>query len=310
MEFCVELPQSVILDDSELDKIAAQGVAAISAAYDLVESQPKETLRERASALAARGIKADTAHPRFGLYNSDNSLVNQYALPRGVYLEQLKAGFERMSLLGVKTAPLHTGGACLPSSPEWALELCAESVRAVLPCAMDYGIVLTLENTFFFNPQRWDGGYGHNARPAQAAKMVYDDIDKLCRLIDGLATPFVKGCFDAGHAHYLGDLEGDHAAMGDRITLYHVHDNNRNNDTHLAPGYGTLDWEALGALMSGYKSEYIVYIEANPWMLGSYGHMIRETNALLSGGRRGECRRCLKCGFSILYDEGGCFCAC
>ena len=310
MELCVELKYAQMYDDALLDESAAQGVIAISAPYDFVESAPKAVLKERVAALSSRGIRVLTAHPRFGVYNSANSLANQYAAPRHLYLEQLKDGLERMSILGAKTAPLHTNGACLPVAPDWAFELCAESVQSVIQAAADAGIILTIENTFFPVPQGWDGGCGKGGRPEQSSVLVYDDIGKLCKLIDMLASPYVKGCYDAGHAHYLGNLAGDHETMGERIALYHIHDNSRDYDMHLPPGYGTLDWETLGELMLSNETDYIAYIEANPWMLGSYGLMIRETRALLSGGRRGESRRCLKCGHLILTDEIGVFCAC
>ncbi|MCL2057576.1 MAG: sugar phosphate isomerase/epimerase [Oscillospiraceae bacterium] len=310
MELCVELLYSEMINDSEIEKIAKQGVTAISVPYDFIESAPVEIIKERAAVLAANGIKALTAHPRFGSYNSANSLANQYVTQRNLYIEQLKNGMERMSILGVKTAPLHTNGACLAVAPNWALELCAESVHAVAPAAQEAGIILAIENTFFPVPQRWDGGYGTDARPPQEPETVYDDMSKICKLIDMLASPYVKGCFDAGHAHYLGDLADDHKTMGDRIYLYHLQDNSRDRDTHLPPGYGTLDWETMGELMTRVSNEYVAYIEASPWMRGTYGSMIRETNALLSGGRKGEYRRCMKCGHLILTDEDGLFCCC
>ena len=310
MDLCVELTYFEMLDDGKLDAIAAQGVKTISAPFEFVESAPKQILKERAAALAERGIKTATSHPRFGYYNSDNSFVNQYVVPRTLYLEQLKDAFERMSILGAANAPLHTNGACLAGAPAWAMELLAESINAVIPAAADAGIVLAVENTFFHMPQRWDGGTGTQGRPAQASVMEYDDIGKLCSLIDQLNSPYVKGCFDAGHAHYLGDLRKDHELMGDGIILYHLHDNSRDRDMHLPPGYGTLDWETCGALMAENKTEYTAYIEAGPWMLGTYGLMMRETAALLAGGRNGESRRCLKCGHLILSDAGGKFCGC
>jgi len=180
----------------------------------------------------------------------------------------------------------------------------------VLPEAAAAGITLTIENTFFVAPQHWDGGSGISGRPPESAVTVYDDMGKICKLIDGFASPFVAGCFDVGHAHYLGDVASDFAKMGERIKLYHIHDNNTARDMHLPPGYGTLDWELFGGLIRSDKSDYYAYIEADPWTPGQYGHMIRETNALLNGGRRGSNKRCLKCGHLILVDNEGEFCAC
>jgi len=310
MEFLVELKPREMIDDAKMDEVAAQGVRAISVPVGFIETSSKEILKERAAALSARGIKAQTTHPRFGQYNSDNSFVNQYAAKRGLYLEQLKELFARLAILGIETATLHTGGACLEASPEWALELYAESVRAILPAAADSGVILAIENGRYSIPLQWDGGTGLDGEPDLETGMRYDDIGKLCKLIDNLASPYVKGCFDVAHAHYLGDIEKDHNMMGERIILYHINDNSRDGDMHLPPGYGTLDWELFGGLIHSNKSKFYAYIEASPWMRGSYGHMIRETGALLSGGRRGEIRRCIKCGYSILHDDKGEFCGC
>jgi len=309
MEFSVELTTAMMEDNARLDDLAARGVTAVSAPIGYVESVSRERLRETAAAFKARGVKIDTAHPRYGSYNTADSLVNQYKAPRGLYVEQLKETLDRMSILGVRVAPLHTGGCCLIGAPQWAMDMCAETVNAVAGAASDAGITLALENTFFHVPSRWDGCGSHDA-PAQSFGVEYDNVAKLCALIDSIGSPVVRACFDAGHAHYLGDLACDHAAMGGRIALYHVHDNYRANDSHLPPGYGTLDWEALGALIKGGGYASPVYIEAGPWMNCGYPLMVRQTRALLNGGRRGESRRCMTCGNLILTDEDGMFCAC
>jgi sugar phosphate isomerase/epimerase len=241
MEFCIEPELSLLYDDAKLEGLKRQGVSYISVPYDFIEETPREKLRERAGAFASFGITVDNAHPRFGSYNTENSLVNQYRTPRLRYLEQLKEGLDRMSILGVRTAPLHTGGGCQPESPEWTLELCAESIFEITRAAVDAGIVLALENTFFNKPNKWDGVGSSDGRPEQTTDYIYDDIGKLCRLIDILDSPYVKGCFDAGHSHYLGCMARDFSRMADNIALYHLHDNNRAYDMHLPPGYGTLD---------------------------------------------------------------------
>jgi len=131
MKLSVELTYAIMNDDARLDEVASQGVAAVSVPVDFIESSRKQTLKERAAALKSRGIEANTAHPRFGMYNTEHSLVNQYSAPRGLYLERLKDCFERIAIAGAKTAPLHTGGACLPEAPDW-LWTCARSRSA--PC--------------------------------------------------------------------------------------------------------------------------------------------------------------------------------
>lgn len=308
MEFSVDVTIAELMDDRQLDAIAGQGVTAICAPYLFVESTPKEVLRERAAALRARGIRVDTSHPNFGSYNQPYSLVNQYDAERGKYLEQLKDGLERMSILGARVAPLHTGGCCVPGAPVWSIEMCAAAVRSLVKTAEDTGVSLALENTFFASPARWDGGTREEALPRSTHR--YDDIATLCRLIDACESPMVAGCYDAGHAHLYGDLEGDHGQMMPRVILYHLHDNGGDKDSHLPPGYGTLDWEKLGPLLAENAAAQPFYIEAAPWGNAPYGLMIRQTEALLAGGRRGGSRRCLDCGQLILWDEQGEFCGC
>ena len=308
MEFSVEIPFAWLLDDQKLDEIAKQGVTAICAPYTFIESLPKETLRERAVAFAQRGLRVDTAHPNFGSYNQPYSLVNQYKTERGLYLEQLKDGMERMALLGARVAPLHTGGCCVPGAPQWSFDLCAESVRSLVRTAEDTGVTLALENTFYSVPQRWHGGT--NAEPLEYTTHQYDDVATLCRLIDACESSMVQGCFDAGHAHLYGDLTGDHEQMMPRIALYHLHDNGGDKDSHVAPGYGGLRWDKLGPLVAANEKASPYYIEADPWMRGTHGLMIRQTRALLTGGRGEEDRRCIECAHMILTDAEGTFCGC
>lgn len=51
-------------------------------------------------------------------------------------------------------------------------------------------------------------------------------------------------CLDLGHAHLRGDLVDTIEAVSGHVVLTHVHDNAGRRDDHLAPGQGTIDWEA------------------------------------------------------------------
>ncbi len=56
-------------------------------------------------------------------------------------------------------------------------------------------------------------------------------------------------CFDLGHAHLLTSVPQAFETMKERIRSTHVHDNNRDRDSHLWPGDGSIDWkEAMGLL--------------------------------------------------------------
>ncbi len=51
-------------------------------------------------------------------------------------------------------------------------------------------------------------------------------------------------CLDLGHAHLRGDLVETIEAVSGHVLLTHVHDNAGRRDEHLAPGQGTINWEA------------------------------------------------------------------
>jgi sugar phosphate isomerase/epimerase len=61
----------------------------------------------------------------------------------------------------------------------------------------------------------------------------------------------VHFCFDIGHAHIMGTVEKDLELMAARVRSTHIHDNDGQNDSHLWPGAGTIDWaRGMDALRS------------------------------------------------------------
>jgi len=49
-------------------------------------------------------------------------------------------------------------------------------------------------------------------------------------------------CFDVGHAHMRGNIQGEFELLKPRIRSTHVHDNDGTDDSHLFPGKGSVDW--------------------------------------------------------------------
>lgn len=56
-------------------------------------------------------------------------------------------------------------------------------------------------------------------------------------------------CFDLGHAHMMSSVQEAFATLKDRIRSTHVHDNNKDHDSHLWPGAGSIDWKEAVALL-------------------------------------------------------------
>lgn len=57
-------------------------------------------------------------------------------------------------------------------------------------------------------------------------------------------------CFDIGHAHMTFGIDDQFKRMKPRIRSTHIHDNNGEEDQHLFPGKGTIDWSYAAPLLA------------------------------------------------------------
>lgn len=68
-------------------------------------------------------------------------------------------------------------------------------------------------------------------------------------------------CFDIGHAHLLGSFENEYATLAPRIRSTHIHDNDGDDDRHLAPGLGTIGWSKAMAMLRARNDQYPLMLE-------------------------------------------------
>jgi len=94
-----------------------------------------------------------------------------------------------------------------------------------------------------------------NHPPLYVENVFEPSPSPLAALVDELDNPRVAACFDVGHWHAMAQgyrLQNlDHwlDVLGARIKHLHVHDNAGQDDEHLAPGNGRIDFDAfLGGL--------------------------------------------------------------
>ena len=118
---------------------------------------------------------------------------------------------------------------------EWEVNI--ERYSALIPAAKEYGVTICLENMF-------------TAYRGKIMASVCDKAEDACRYIDALndiaGAKTFGFCLDTGHLLLVGgDIKNTMATLGDRITAFHVHDNNGINDQHLAPYMGVQDWDAF-----------------------------------------------------------------
>jgi sugar phosphate isomerase/epimerase len=71
----------------------------------------------------------------------------------------------------------------------------------------------------------------------------------------------LKLCLDVGHAHMEKGVGGAFEVMRHRLVTTHIHDNHGEKDEHLLPYRGTIDWDALLAMISGAPEPLPVVLE-------------------------------------------------
>ena len=123
----------------------------------------------------------------------------------------------------------------LDPKTEWDVNI--ERYSALIPLAKEYGITVCLENMF-------------TAYKGKIMASVCANAADACRYIDTLndiaGAKTFGFCLDTGHLLLVGgDIKNTMVTLGDRISAFHVHDNNGINDQHLAPYMGVQDWDAF-----------------------------------------------------------------
>jgi sugar phosphate isomerase/epimerase len=83
---------------------------------------------------------------------------------------------------------------------------------------------------------------------------IPNDLSTPERLMEMIHTAHfddVGICFDFGHAHMMNSVRESFEIVRQQICSTHVHDNNKDRDSHLWPGKGSIDWkEAMELLHS------------------------------------------------------------
>jgi sugar phosphate isomerase/epimerase len=68
-------------------------------------------------------------------------------------------------------------------------------------------------------------------------------------------------CFDIGHAHLGNGIETEFEVMKERIRSTHLHDNDGQEDQHLFPGQGSVDWPKAMRLLASRPDQYPLLLE-------------------------------------------------
>jgi len=73
--------------------------------------------------------------------------------------------------------------------------------------------------------------------------------ERLVEFIKTMHFDDIGVCFDCGHAHMMKGIPEAFATLKYHICSTHVHDNNKDKDSHLWPGNGSIDWKQTMELL-------------------------------------------------------------
>ncbi len=73
--------------------------------------------------------------------------------------------------------------------------------------------------------------------------------ERLVEFIKTMHFDDIGVCFDCGHAHMTNGIPEAFAVLKNHICSTHVHDNNKDKDSHLWPGNGSIDWKQTMELL-------------------------------------------------------------
>lgn len=130
------------------------------------------------------------------------------------------------------------------------LERNVEFFRSLLPVCEKHRVGIAIEN-LFDSVGRDDG--------RNCPRFFASVPEELCELVDALNHPLIGVCWDTGHARVMRlDQRAAIRALGPRLKVLHVQDNDGRNDQHLLPfcaGREGVDWDAVtaGLREAGYR---------------------------------------------------------
>lgn len=74
-------------------------------------------------------------------------------------------------------------------------------------------------------------------------------------VLDLVKSPHLRICFDTGHAHIFSEVPFEEwvSVLQEDIGYIHVNDNNKDVDSELVPGDGTIDWQEFSHIIIEYE---------------------------------------------------------
>lgn len=140
------------------------------------------------------------------------------------------------ALLGAEVAAFHARTS-ISTGYDWRISY-QENREALLPLvdlAVKENVKIAVENIPIFPD-------------CPIHRFYTSDPDDICELVDSFDTPHVGVCWDTGHANLMSfDQPKVIRQMGHRLIATHLSSNFKEQDWHLPPVFGYIDWAKIMA---------------------------------------------------------------
>ena len=177
------------------------------------------------------GLVIGQTHAPFGFRAGDATDEDILEIYRGAVRATAALGADKMVLHPIKFVDCANG-----YRQQECFDLNLRVFGQLSPTLREYGVKAMLENMFLTVRVE---GIPHLVRT------IYSTGEELARAADALGEEFGV-CLDSGHALITGeDIPETVRAIGGKLGVLHLHDNDGERDDHLPPYLGKLDFDAL-----------------------------------------------------------------
>lgn len=164
------------------------------------------------------GVRFSQSHAPFPLYAEDKDEFNEYLI---MVMEKAIAVCAYLGCPAVVAHPVTL------ADKEKEKQVNLNMYRRLIPAAKQYGVTVCLENMI----ERRSGKYREGCCGTAAEACWYLDT-----LNEEAGAEVFGFCFDVGHANLSAkNLREYLRALGKRLTILHIHDNDGRQDLHLIP---------------------------------------------------------------------------
>lgn len=153
----------------------------------------------------------------------------------GYMIHAIEKAFYAAEILKAPYLVMHGAMRCgweVDDNPELTKEVNLKIVEKLLPASKATGVKLALENM-----------------PLKG--ITTSSPEEIIDYIDTINDDNFVACLDTGHANTTGMSVAEFARkLGHRLKVLHIHDNQANNDAHLTPFAGNIDWADFSKALS------------------------------------------------------------